>query len=63
MLDQLNTLHAQAEFACEIVDVDGDEDLQARYHDRVPVLESGDGYLLCEVFLDPIKVLNYLQDA
>jgi len=63
MVDLLEPLHAQAEFECELIDVDSDEGLRARYHDRVPVLESKEGWLLSEVFLDPVKVLNYLRDA
>ncbi len=63
MADQLDSLRAQAEFEYELIDVDSHEGLLARYHDRVPVLESGEGILLCEVFLDPVRVLNYLQEA
>lgn len=63
MADQLERLHDEADFECLLIDVDSDEALRARYHDRVPVLESKQGELLCEVFLDPIRVLNYLQDV
>lgn len=63
MLDQLEPLHRQADFNCLLIDVDSDEALRMKYHERVPVLENEEGELLCEVFLDPIRILNYLQDA
>ena len=63
MLEQLEPLRAEADFECQLIDVDSDEGLLKHYNERVPVLETGEGKLLCEVFLDPSKVLNYLQDA
>jgi hypothetical protein len=63
MADQLEALRGRTEFLCERIDVDADETLRTRYHHRVPVLENAEGQLLCEVFLDPAQVLNYLQGA
>ena len=63
MAEQLEPLRTEADFECHLIDVDRDEGLLSRYHDRVPVLETGEGELLCEVFLDPSRVLNYLQDV
>jgi hypothetical protein len=63
MADQLQALQKQAEFDWVHIDVDGDESLRTRFGQRVPVLESGEGTLLCEVFLDPTTVLNYLRDV
>ena len=63
MAEQLTSLRSQVRFEYLLVDVDEDEALRNRYHNRVPVLENQEGELLCEVFLDPMRVLNYLQDA
>jgi hypothetical protein len=63
MADQLMALRRQAPFDCQLIDVDGDESLRSRFGQRVPVLESAEGRLLCEVYLDPTRVLNYLRDV
>ena len=46
-------------FTVEIVDVDTDEALEARYGTRVPVLAHGDTEL-CHYFLDRRAVTAYL---
>jgi thiol-disulfide isomerase/thioredoxin len=42
-------------FRVELVDVDAAPELEARYGERVPVLEH-DGTELCHYFLDPQRV-------
>lgn len=63
MLAELEQLRLTTTFELDQIDVDDNLPLRERYHVRVPVLEDGDGKLLCEVFLDPSAVLNYLRDA
>lgn len=64
MLEQLQAFSPGGVcFELEQVDVDGNEALRARYHERVPVLTGADGVTLCEVFFDPVAVSNYLQKA
>ncbi len=63
MLTELEQLRRSTAFELEQIDVDGNATIRERYHARVPVLEDSDGRLLCEVFLDPSAVLNYLRDA
>ncbi|MEJ2393910.1 MAG: glutaredoxin family protein [Candidatus Thiodiazotropha sp.] len=63
MLEQLEALKSELGFQLQQLDVDADAQLRARYHTRVPVLEDAEGNLLCEVFLDPVSVMSYLQDA
>ncbi len=63
MLEQLEALKSELGFQLQQLDVDADAQLCARYHTRVPVLEDAEGNLLCEVFLDPVSVMSYLQDA
>lgn len=48
-------------FRVEIVDVDAAPDLEARYGERVPVLEH-DGAELCHHFLDPERVRARLRE-
>jgi thiol-disulfide isomerase/thioredoxin len=63
MLEQLEALKSELGFQLQQLDVDADAQLRARYHTRVPVLEDAEGNLLSEVFLDPVSVMSYLQDA
>jgi hypothetical protein len=46
-------------FELEVLDVDADPVLEARYDERVPVLE-GSGKELCHYFLDEGAVRAYL---
>ena len=51
-------------FAVDVVDVDGDAALHARYDELVPVLvgnEAGDVRELCHYFLDIQAVHEYLR--
>ena len=48
-------------FSVDIVDVDADADLEARFNELVPVLLH-DGNELCHHFLDVAKVRDYLGE-
>ena len=52
-------LAAEFGFILDVVDVDGDEALEARYGERVPVLAHGETEL-CHYFLDRPAVSQYL---
>jgi hypothetical protein len=65
MADALQTLHSPAQpFSVEIIDVDADPVLVAKYDELVPVL-FGDlnGPELCHYFLDEGKVSHYLAQG
>jgi len=47
-------------FDIEVVDVDADAMLEAKYNELVPVLVDGAGGELCHYFLDAAKVREYL---
>lgn len=47
-------------FNIEVVDVDADPALEAKYDELVPVLVDGEGLELCHYFLDAAKVREYL---
>jgi thiol-disulfide isomerase/thioredoxin len=55
----LQTLQARFRFDLEIVDVDSDEALEARYGEDVPVVEHA-SYELCRHRLDVALVTDYL---
>ena len=61
MLSDLQRYQGERPFSLELIDIDAHTDLLQRYSDRVPVLESGSGRLLCEAFLDPVALLSYLD--
>lgn len=48
-------------FAIEVLDVDDDPVLVAKYDELVPVLLDGEGGELCHYFLDAAKVREYLK--
>ncbi|AKU20433.1 glutaredoxin family protein [Massilia sp. MB5] len=58
MLDALNALQTpQYPFTVEVIDVDADEALVARFDELVPVLFAGlDQPEICHYFLDEAKV-------
>ncbi|MET0052399.1 MAG: glutaredoxin family protein [Candidatus Thiodiazotropha sp.] len=43
------------------VDIDRDVALKARYGHRIPLLLDGQGHCLSEYYLDPKRLLSYLQ--
>ena len=47
-------------FDIDVVDVDADPALEAKYNERVPVLVDEEGRELCHYFLDAMKVREYL---
>jgi hypothetical protein len=47
-------------FEIEVVDVDADPLLEAKYDELVPVLADAQGRELCHYFLDAAKVREYL---
>ncbi len=59
MLAALEALRGEFSFEVEVLDVDADPALEAKYDELVPVLEA-DGQELCHYFLDVEKVRAYL---
>lgn len=51
MIEALEALGPQLGFSIRVVDVDADQALEARYGERVPVLE-GSGQEICHYLLD-----------
>jgi hypothetical protein len=49
-----------ADFEIDVLDVDADPELEAKYDELVPVLADAEGQELCHYFLDTPKVLGYL---
>ncbi|MBL8478260.1 MAG: glutaredoxin family protein, partial [Sterolibacteriaceae bacterium] len=47
-------------FEIEVIDIDTDPELEAKYNELVPVLVDGEGRELCHYFLDAAKVREYL---
>jgi hypothetical protein len=62
MLAALEALRGEFAFTVEVLDVDLDPALEAKYDELVPVLEA-DGHELCHYFLDVAKVRAYLGQA
>ncbi len=63
MLSALESLRGEAgmiHFEIEVIDVDADPALEAKYNELVPVLVDGEGQELCHYFLDAAKVREYL---
>ena len=63
MLAALQTLRGEPGvvfFDIDVVDVDADPALEAKYDELVPVLVDGEGRELCHYFLDAAKVREYL---
>lgn len=61
MLAALEALRGEFRFTVEVVDVDADPLLEAKYDELVPVLVA-DGRELCHYFLDTAAVREYLGD-
>jgi len=57
----LRVLQARHRFTFEVVDVDSDAALEARYGERVPVLMHGEREL-CHYHLDTAAVTAYLAE-
>ena len=56
----LAPLAAEWGASVEVLDVDGDPDLEVRYGERVPVLLHKE-FELCHYFLETAKVRDYLS--
>jgi thioredoxin reductase (NADPH) len=64
MLAALEALRSEPgvpHFDIEVVDVDADPILEAKYNELVPVLVDGEGRELCHYFLAAAKVREYLN--
>lgn len=63
MLDALKALRGEMglSFKIEVIDVDADPVLEAKYDELVPVLVDKDGRELCHYVLDVPKVREYLS--
>jgi thioredoxin reductase (NADPH) len=59
MLAAVEALRGEYSFAIDVLDVDADPELEAKYDELVPVL-AADGTELCHYFLDEPKVREYL---
>ena len=60
-LEALRGERGAPHFDIEVVDVDADPLLEAKYNELVPVLVDGKGRELCHYFLDAAKVREYLS--
>jgi hypothetical protein len=60
MLAALENLRGEFDFEVDVIDIDGDPGLEAKYNERVPVLKA-DGRELCHYFLDVATVREYLS--
>jgi len=61
MIAGLHALQAGLDFSLEVVDVDSDVRLEARYGEHVPVLMHGE-HELCRHALEPLRVTDYLAE-
>ena len=64
MLAALEALRGEPgvpQFEIDVVDVDADPELEAKYDELVPVLVGDGGGELCHYFLDAAKVREYLS--
>lgn len=62
LLTRLETLRPELGFEYEVLDVDEDPALRARYHALVPVLAAGEREI-CHYFLDEQALRYYLGQA
>ncbi len=60
-LEALRCEPGMLHFDIEVLDVDADPALEAKYDELVPVLLDGEGRELCHYFLDAAKVREYLK--
>ena len=60
MYSEVTALAASHALTFELVDIDSDPDLVARYGHKVPVLVGGDEEI-CHYFLDEPQLTDYLK--
>ena len=60
MVTKLHELQAKSPFRLEVVDVDSDAMLAARYGERIPVLVAN-GEEICHYHLDPVALDAYFS--
>lgn len=60
MWQHLQLIRDRRPFDIELVDVDGDPDLQARYGTLIPVLGAGK-QVICNYYLDPVGLERFLD--
>lgn len=60
-MTELADLLGERAAAVQVVDIDGDERLQRKYFDRIPVL-TVNGDFVCQYRLDAERVRRYLAD-
>jgi hypothetical protein len=64
MIAALRALQGYFAFEIDIIDVDSDTALEARYGEKVPVLMTAPhGRELCHYFLDAAAVTAYLSET
>lgn len=62
LLGELQKLQGELRFQLEVVDVDENPTLRARYNESVPVV-SADGVEICHHFLDVAALRRYLTNT
>lgn len=63
MILALQNLQAQVSFVFQVIDIDSDPELVARYGDKIPVLISlHNGQEICHYFLDLAALDDYLAE-
>jgi len=63
MILALQNLQAQVSFVFQVIDIDSDPKLVARYGDKIPVLiSSHNGQEICHYFLDLAALDDYLAE-
>ncbi|WP_275099337.1 glutaredoxin family protein [Sedimenticola hydrogenitrophicus] len=60
MWQHLQVIRDTRPFDLQLIDVDGDPQLQARYGKLIPVLAAGDD-VICNYYLDPIGLERFLD--
>lgn len=59
MIEALRPWQERLGFSVEVLDVDADPQLEARYGERVPVLAGPEGEEICHYFLDAGALQRY----
>jgi thiol-disulfide isomerase/thioredoxin len=63
MILALQNLQVQVSFAFQVIDIDSDSELVARYGDKIPVLMSShNDQEICHYFLDLAALDDYLAE-